>query len=422
MPIVEQLAPRVPGLRGVIVLTDRAHMPAASGVRTLLCYEELLAAEAPPADIHAFQWPAIDENAPAGLCFTSGTTGNPKGVQYSHRSQVLHAMTVVQPDLMGLSSSDVLCVIVPIFHANGWSTLSATLITGTRLVLPGPRLDGPSIHTLMEAEGATVSAAVPTVWMGLLTHLQSTPGAALSTLNRVVIGGAAVPPSMLRTFEVDYGVRVCHAYGLTECSPMLTLNVAKGGVPRTDAQKQKQGRAMFTVELRIVDDAGAELPWDGVATGNLQSRGPAVLKRYYKNAGGDVLQAGWFDTGDVASIDVDGFVCISDRRKDIIKSGGEWISSQDVEGTAMGFAPLAAAACIGVADEKWGERPLLVCVRKPGARCTEAEVLDYLRPRIAKWWLPDRVVFVDAIPMTATGKFDKKVMRQQHEAAARSKL
>jgi fatty-acyl-CoA synthase len=421
VPLVERLMPRLKFVLGVIVLTDRAHMPSSSSF-CLLCYEDLLAAETPPADLGAFEWSERDESAPAGLCFTSGTTGDPKGVVYTHRSQVLHSMAVCLPDVLGLSSTSVILLVVPAFHANGWGLMSASLLAGSRLVMPGPRLDGASLHALITSERATLAAAVPTVWMGLLSHLQSTPGASISSLKRVIIGGAAVPEAMLLAFERDYGVSVCHAYGLSECSPLLTLNTEKGGVPRTHEQKLKQGRAMYTAELRIVDDSGRELPRDGVATGSLQARGPGVVATYYKNAGGKALTAdGWFDTGDVATIGPDAFITIVDRTKDIIKSGGEWISSVEVECVAMGFAPLASAACIGIPDEKWGERPILLAVLRPGAHATAEEVLEFLKPRIAKWWLPDRVVFVSALPQTATGKFDKKAMRAQF-AAARARL
>jgi acyl-CoA synthetase (AMP-forming)/AMP-acid ligase II len=273
-------------------------------------------------------------------------------VLYTHRSQTLHSMMACMPDQMALSSDAHMLMCVPSFHANGWSILAAALLAGSKLILPGPRLDGASLHALINTHRVTISAAVPTVWMALLAHLQSTPGATIASLQRVVIGGAAVPPAMLRAFEVDYGVRVCHAYGLTECSPLLTLNSAKSGVARTEEQKLKQGRAMFTVELRVVDDDGKELPWDGRTAGNLQTRGAAVITKYFKNAGGDILRDGWFDTGDVASIDEDGFVQICDRKKDIIKSGGEWISSVDVEGVAMGMPELAGEWrpwCLGCA-------------------------------------------------------------------------
>ena len=312
--LAEALVPRVPSIQSVIVLTSRAHMPSKTTLPRVLCYEDLLSAVAAP-DLRSFTWAATDENAPAALCYTSGTTGNPKGVCYSHRSQTLHSMAVCTPDALGLASQDVVLMVVPIFHANGWSIASAAPLAGSRLVLPGNRLDGASVYGLLERRRVTLTAAVPTVWMGLLTHLQSTPSLRLSSLQRVVIGGAAVPESMLRSFEEVYGVRVCHAYGLTETSPLMTLNNAKGAVPRTAAQKLMQGRAMFTVELRLVDDDGRELPWDGRTSGNLQTRGAGVIRRYFKNAGGVSFNGDWFDTGDVATIDAHGFVQICDRKK-----------------------------------------------------------------------------------------------------------
>jgi len=411
LPLAARLVERVPCIAGLIVLADA--VPAHDRLRVpVLCYETLLAAEALPADPLAFPWHGTDERADASLCFTSGTTGNPKGVVYTHRSLTLHAMAVVTPDCMCLSSKEVALMIVPAFHANGWSILSAALISGCTLVLPGAHLDGRSVFNLILSQKVTLTAGVPTVFMGLLAHLADTPGATLGTLRRVIVGGAAVPPSMLRTFEEKYGVTVQHAYGLTETSPMLTLNTPKGALPRSLAQALKQGRAPFTVELRLVDDAGAELPWDGFATGNLQARGPAVLRRYL--ALPPALVGGWFDTGDVACIDSEGFVQICDRKKDLIKSGGEWLSSVDVEGATMSLPGLAQAACIGVPDAKWGERPAILAVAKAGARVSAADVVAHLRGSLAKWQLPEErhVFFVDALLLTATGKFDKKAMRE----------
>ena len=321
-------------------------------------------------------------------------------------------MQVGQPDVCNLSSTDSLLLVVPCFHANGWGLPFAAMISGCRLVLPGPRLDGASIQRLICAERCTLSAAVPTVWFGLLQHLRTVPGASLTPLKRVIIGGAATAEALLVAFENDYGVNVQVAYGMTETSPLMTLNKEKAGAPRDLAQKLKAGRCMFTVDVRIVDDAGTPLPWDGVTSGHLQAKGPGVLKQYLKMKPLD--EGAWFESGDIATIDKYGFVQIVDRSKDVVKSGGEFLSSVALENEAMGVGTLAGAACIGVPDERWGERPVLIAVASPGVQVTEESVLAHLRGRLSKWSVPDRVIFVDALPLTSVGKLDKKELRSMY--------
>ena len=409
--LVERLQDRMPSIARFVVLTDEAHMPETS-LRGALPFESWLA----EADgDHA--WLEVEENAAAGLCYTSGTTGEPKGVLYSHRSNVLHAMAVNAPDFLGLSSRDVIMPVVPLFHANGWSTPFSAPMTGAAMVMPGPKLDGPSLHDLLEAERVTVTAAVPTVWLGLLQHLDAT-GARLSHLKRVVIGGAACPRAMTEAFEARHGVTVAHAWGMTEMSPLGSFCSLKPEVAGLTGDelldlKMKQGHPPFSVELRITDDAGTELPWDGETFGRLKARGPAVARAYMKNAGGDILDAdGFFDTGDVATLDANGYMRITDRSKDVIKSGGEWISSIDLENVAMGHPDVAEAAAIGLPHPKWDERPLLIVVPRPGRKPSQGDIRAHLEGKVAKWWLPDDIVFVEAIPHTATGKIQKTALRE----------
>jgi 3-(methylthio)propionyl---CoA ligase len=363
----------------------------------------------------------FDETTASSLCYSSGTTGNPKGVLYQHRSTVLHAYAAAQPDAMGLSARDVVLAVVPMFHVNAWGMPYSSVMVGAKLVLPGPALDGRSLYELIEAEGVTFSAGVPTVWQGLLAHVEEND-LRFSTLDRTVIGGSACPPAMIETFEDHYGVAVLHAWGMTEMSPLGTICAQKPGKDAWDAAdvmavKAKQGRALFGVDMKIVDAEGAELPWDGRTQGELLVRGPWVLDRYF-NRDEDPLRydaagRGWFPTGDVATIDAEGFMQITDRTKDVIKSGGEWIGSIDLENIAMGHPAVAMAACIAAHHPKWDERPLLVVVRKPGREVTREELLAFYDGKVAKWWIPDDVVFVDAIPLGATGKMQKNKLREE---------
>ncbi|ALS61447.1 3-(methylthio)propionyl-CoA ligase [Pandoraea norimbergensis] len=410
MPLVEAIAPQCPGVQGWIAMTDRAHLPAST--LPLLCYEDLLAAE----DADTYVWPEMDEKTASGLCYTSGTTGNPKGVLYSHRSTVLHAFGASLPDAMAMSARDAVLPVVPMFHVNAWGMPYSSALVGAKLVFPGKDLDGKSIYELFEAEGVTFSAGVPTVWLGLLTYVKSI-GARFSTLERTVIGGSACPPAMLTTFEKDYGVRVIHAWGMSEMSPLGTLCHLRKHHRELPAVAQqhileKQGTAIYGVDLKIVGPEGEELPWDGKAFGDLYTRGPWVLDRYFR-ADTSPLVDGWFPTGDVATIDPEGYVQITDRSKDVIKSGGEWISSIDVENIAMAHPEIHEAACIAVRHPKWEERPLLVVVRKPGSSLTREDVLAFYEGRVVKWWIPDDVVFVDEIPHTATGKMLKLKLRER---------
>jgi fatty-acyl-CoA synthase len=410
LKLVEALAGICPSVKRWVAMTDRAHMPE-SAVK-LDCYEELLEAED-----DRFEWPEFDENTAASLCYTSGTTGNPKGALFSHRSTLLHALAVSLPDCFGMSAREVVLPVVPMFHANAWGVVYCAPLMGTKLVMPGPKLDGESLLELFDAEGVTFSAGVPTVWLALLQHL-GTKKVKPATLKRVLIGGSAVPPAMIREFEDRYGIEVLHAWGMTELSPLGTVNQAKHkhsalGEAERHALALKQGRPPFGIDLEVVGSEGKPLGHDGRAFGDLMTRGHWVVRRYYRDAGGEVLRDGWFPTGDVATIDADGYVQITDRSKDVIKSGGEWISSIEIENLAMGHPAVAEAAVIGVTHPKWDERPLLVVVKREGQDLSAQAMLDFLRPKVAKWWLPDDVVFVAAIPHTATGKISKLELRKQ---------
>ncbi len=412
-PLVEKLAPACPGVKGWVAMTDRAHMPQQAGgaIPNLLCYEDLLAAQ---GDV--FEWPVLDESTASSLCYTSGTTGNPKGVLYSNRSTVLHAYGAALPDVFNLSARDVVLPVVPMFHVNAWGTPYSCPAVGAKLVFPGAGLDGKSLYELFESEKVTVSAGVPTVWLNLLAYMKE-GGHRFSSLNRVVIGGSACPPAMVKTFQDEYGVRVLHAWGMTEMSPLGTVTTFKSKhllLPQgeRDALQNKQGRVIYGVDMKITDSEGLDLPHDGTAFGDLMVRGPWVCKSYFKGDGGDPLRNGWFPTGDVATIDADGYMQITDRSKDVIKSGGEWISSIELENIAVAHPAVAEAAVIGVAHPKWDERPLVVAVIKPGAKVTREELLKFYHGKIAKWWLPDDVVFVEQLPHTATGKLLKTRLRQ----------
>jgi fatty-acyl-CoA synthase len=412
VPLLESLAPRLPSIERYIVLTDAAHMPATT-LPNAVPYEDWI------AEVDGdFRWVPVDENTAAGMCYTSGTTGNPKGVVYSQRSNVLHGLAACQADALGLSSRDVVMPVVPMFHANCWSLIYSTPMSGATMVLPGPKMDGASIYELLDGEKVTLTAGVPTVWLMLLQYLQET-GATLPHLDRIVIGGSACPVAMTAAFEERYGVEVRHAWGMTEMSPLGTVCTLKpeyaglAGQERIDVQ-QKQGHPFFTVDMKITDDDGRPLPWDGRTFGRLKVRGPCVARAYYRHEEEPILDdEGYFDTGDVATIDPHGYMQITDRAKDVIKSGGEWISSIDLENLAVGHPKVAEAAVIGVAHPKWGERPLLVIVLRPGERATKDEILAYMEGRIAKWWLPDDVAFVDEIPHTATGKIQKTALRDR---------
>ena len=417
LPIVEAIAPHCPKVRGWVLMADRDRMPASSKVANLMCYEDLIAEGSP-----GYVWPDLDERSACGLCYTSGTTGNPKGALYSHRSTTLHAYGAALPDAMGASARDAILPVVPMFHVNAWGIPYVAPLVGAKLVFPGPSLDGKSLHDLMEAEGVTYSAGVPTVWQGLLQYVEAN-SLRFSTLRRTVIGGSACPPAMIRAFQDRYQVDVIHAWGMTELSPLGTLSRLQQkhqALPEADRQRilEKQGHVIFGIDMKIVGDDGQDLPWDGRTFGDLLVRGPWVVKEYFRGEGGDPLKyddegRGWFPTGDVATIDADGYMQITDRSKDVIKSGGEWISSIDLENLAVAHPAVAQAAVIGVAHPKWDERPLLIVVKKPGAEVTREELIRFYEGKIAKWWTPDDVQFVDAIPLGATGKILKTKLREQ---------
>jgi len=408
-PIIEAIKDKVPTVKHWIVLTDAAHKPQTTmNVRT---YEEYIAGQS--TDV---VWGDFDENTACGLCYTSGTTGDPKGVLYSHRSNVLHTLIGMQQDAIGIGAKDTVLPVVPMFHANAWGIAFSAPAVGSKLVLPGAKMDGESIYQLLNDEKVTFTAAVPTVWLMLLQHLEAA-NLKLPVLKRVVIGGSAVPERILRAFEENYDVEVVHAWGMTEMSPLGSLGSMTENVMAQDREtivryKLKQGRVPFGVEMKTVNDEGKLLPRDGKTAGRLVVRGPAVSKAYFKNAGGNILDdQGFFDTGDVANLDEHGYMQITDRAKDVIKSGGEWISSIDIENFAVGHPAVANAAAIGLPHPKWDERPLLIIELKPGASATKEEILNFLNGKIAKWWMPDDVAFTDKIPLGATGKINKLALR-----------
>ncbi len=411
IPLLEKLADKLPTIERYVVLTDAAHMPQTV-LRNAVPYEEWIA----EAD-GDFAWKRFDENTAAGMCYTSGTTGNPKGVLYSHRSNVLHGLMADTCDMKGYSSRDVVMPVVPMFHANCWAMAFAAPIAGASLVMPGAKLDGASVFELLDRYKVTCTAAVPTVWLMLLQHLEAT-GSKLPHLRKVIIGGSACPRAIAKTFQDVYGVEVIHAWGMTEMSPLGTACTLKpeyaglGGDARLDIQ-QKQGQSPFMVEMKITDDAGNRLPWDGKTFGRLKVRGPAVARAYYKEDDTILDEEGFFDTGDVSTIDRHGYMQVTDRAKDVIKSGGEWISSIDLENLAVGHPKVAEAAVIGVKHLKWDERPLLVIVLKKDQAATREDILRFMQGKIASWWMPDEVVFVDEIPHTATGKIQKTVLRER---------
>lgn len=413
LPLIQSVAPRVKSPKIFVAMTDRAHMPRDLDLATtLLCYEDLV-------DGHsdAFDWPLLDENSASSLCYTSGTTGNPKGVLYSHRSTLLHTYAAALPDSLNCSARDVIFPVVPMFHVNAWGLPYIACMVGAKLVFPGPALDGKSLHELIEDEQVTLSAGVPTVWQGLLAHVDAIAGS-FSSMQRTIIGGAPCPTAMTKVFQERHRVDVVHAWGMTELSPVGTVCSFKAHqvslpVEERYALQAKQGRPVFGIDMKIVDLDGNALPWDGAATGDLLVRGHWVTREYFGGDDTPPLRDGWFPTGDVARIDPDGFMQITDRSKDVIKSGGEWISSTDIENVAYLHPEVATAVCIAARHPKWDERPLLLIVKKPGSALVAEELLGFFDNRVARWWKPDAVVFVESVPLGATGKILKNQLRDQ---------
>ena len=414
VPLLEALGDNISGVEGFVIMTSPENMPDTK-LPNAICYETLIADESDD-----FDWPEFDERTASALCYTSGTTGDPKGVLYDHRSTVLHAYAAVAPDTMNLSSRDTLLPVVPLFHVNAWGIVYSAFMTGAKLVFPGPKMgDGETLYNLLDAEDVTLALGVPTVWLALLQYCKAA-GKTLSKLERTLIGGAAVPRSMIEEFHDKHDVEVRQGWGMTEMSPLGTCNTLKAGLEDLAHDERidlatKAGRGIFGCELRIVDDEGKELAWDGVAYGALQVRGPWICSDYYKLEGsaGSHTDDGWFDTGDVATIDENGYMAITDRTKDVIKSGGEWISSIELENTAMGHPAVAEAGVIGVPHPKWTERPLLVVVKAEGQDVGREELLEYFKGKVATWWIPTDVAFVDELPHTATGKIKKIELRKQ---------
>jgi 3-(methylthio)propionyl---CoA ligase len=416
LSLMQQIYSRCPSVATWIALCEPHDLPSDSGIPNLLSYEAWIGERSGD-----FDWPSFDENAASSMCYTSGTTGNPKAVLYSHRSTVLHAYAAALPDSMALSARDVVLPVVPMFHVNAWGLPYSAALVGAKLVFPGPALDGRSVFDLIESEAVTFAAGVPTVWQTMLAFMESNDRR-FASLRRTVIGGSACPPAMIRTFQERYGVEVLHAWGMTELSPLGTVCTLKNKHLSVSADvqtniRQKQGRAIFGVDMKIVGADNKDLPWDGHACGDLLVRGPWVVKEYFKSESGDPLirdeqNRGWFPTGDVATIDPDGFLHITDRSKDVIKSGGEWISSIEIESIAMAHPGVAIAGCIGIKHSKWGERPIVAVVKRPNAEMTREELLHFFNGKIAKWQIPDDVVFVDEMPLGATGKILKSRLRE----------
>ncbi|NPC54205.1 3-(methylthio)propionyl-CoA ligase [Caenimonas soli] len=411
LPLVQAVHARCPTIRQYVALCDADKLPTDSGIPNLVSYESWVGGQ--PT---TYEWPSFDENSASSMCYTSGTTGNPKAALYSHRSTILHAYAAALPDVMCLSARDSVLPVVPMFHVNAWGIPYSAALVGAKLVFPGPALDGKSVYELIEAEKVNYAAGVPTVWQMLLGHMKPNQ-LRFSTLKRTVIGGSACPPAMINAFREEYGVEVLHAWGMTEMSPLGTLCTLKNKHLAMPAEEQmkirlKQGRAICGVDMKIVGEDGGELPWDGRTPGDLYVKGPWIVREYFKGEGGDPLVDGWFPTGDVASIDPDGYMQITDRSKDVIKSGGEWISSIEVENIAVAHPAVAMAACIGMKHPKWDERPIVAVVKKPGADVSREELLKFYEGKTAKWQIPDDVVFVDAIPLGATGKMLKTRLRE----------
>jgi fatty-acyl-CoA synthase len=411
LPIVKAIHARCPSVKHFIVLCDPDKLPADSGIPGLQSYEAWIGKQSGD-----YTWPSFDENTASSMCYTSGTTGNPKAALYSHRSTMLHALAGALPDALSMSARDVVLPVVPMFHVNAWGLPYSAAMTGAKLVFPGPAMDGKSIYELIEAEKVSFAAGVPTVWQMMLSHMQ-TGKLKFSTLKRTVIGGSACPPAMIRAFNDDYGVEVLHAWGMTEMSPLGTVCTLKNKHASLDPTEKmkvrlKQGRGVFGVDMKIVDAQGQELPWDGQAYGDLLVKGPWVISDYYRSEDPSPLVDGWFPTGDVATIDADGYMQITDRSKDVIKSGGEWISSIDVENIAMAHPAVAMAACIGIKHPKWDERPIIAVVKKPDCEVSRDELIAFYDGKTAKWQIPDDVVFVDAIPLGGTGKMQKTKLRE----------
>jgi fatty-acyl-CoA synthase len=410
LPLVQAVHGKCATIKHYIALCDADKLPQDTGIPGLQSYEGWMGAQ--PGD---YDWPTFDENTASSMCYTSGTTGHPKAALYSHRSSTLHAYAAALPDVMSVSARDAILPVVPMFHVNAWGIPYSAALTGAKLVFPGPALDGKSVYELIEAEKVTYAAGVPTVWQMLLTHMKP-GGLRFSTLRRTVIGGSACPPAMIQAFNDDYGVEVLHAWGMTEMSPLGTLCTLKNKHDSLSEEEKmkirlKQGRAIYGVDMKIVDGSGKELPWDGRTYGDLMVKGPWIIREYYKGES-DPLVDGWFPTGDVATIDADGYMQITDRSKDVIKSGGEWISSIDIENIAVAHPAVLMAACIGMAHPKWDERPIIAVVTKPGMEVTREELLAFYEGKTAKWQIPDDVVFVDAIPLGATGKMLKTRLRE----------
>jgi acyl-CoA synthetase (AMP-forming)/AMP-acid ligase II len=411
LPIIKAIQGKATTIQLYVALCGADKLPTDTGIPGLISYEALIGTQKT-----SYDWPEFDENSASSMCYTSGTTGNPKAVLYSHRSTILHAFAGCMPDALNMSARDSVLPVVPMFHVNAWGLPYAAAMTGAKMVFPGPAMDGKSIFELIESEKVSFAAGVPTVWQMMLAHMQA-GGLRFSTLKRTVIGGSACPPAMITAFNEDYGVEVLHAWGMTEMSPLGTVCTLKNKhLPMSTDEKMKvrlkQGRGLYGVDMKIVDAQGQALPWDGKAFGDLLVKGPWVVSDYFKPESGSPLVDGWFPTGDVATIDQDGYMQITDRSKDVIKSGGEWISSIDVENIAVAHPAVAMAACIGIAHPKWDERPIIAVVKKPGAEVTRDELLNFYEGKIAKWQVPDDVVFVDAIPLGGTGKMQKSKLRE----------